>query len=252
MRSPSLSVLALAGLIATSAAKIPFVATSDVIPLPDSSDSSSASTSASAAVSAATAVSAGVAAIPVNNKRSARRTMASRRQASNGGGLCTVIGSTALPAEVATVAASLADSITCSSSQTTIAKVPDATSGSTSFSSVDFSTDAQKRTPLQFALDEFATDDADLAATDLQTFQDKLDVYLATEAGIRSVGGSLAIKVPKFFLQMQVSRIQTAQGNPPTEAGQQVDHLRDKVIKNAAGESQALLDQVTKLATQVS
>ncbi|KAI1488312.1 hypothetical protein F5X96DRAFT_91383 [Biscogniauxia mediterranea] len=253
MRSPSLSVLAIAGLIATSAAKIPFVATSDVIPLPDSSDSSSASTSASAVVSAATAVSAGVAAIPVANKRSARRTMASRRQASsNGGGLCTVIGSTALPAEVATVAASLADSITCSSSQTTIAKVPDATSGSTSFSSIDFSTDAQKRTPLQFALDEFATDDADLAATDLQTFQDKLDVYLATEAGIRSVGGSLAIKVPKFFLQMQVSRIQTAQGNPPTEAGQQVDHLRDKVIKNAAGESQTLLDQVTKLATQVS
>lgn len=51
---------------------------------------------------------------------------------------------------------------------------------------------------------------------------------------------------------MQVSRIQTAQGNPPTAAGQQVDHLRDKVIKNAPKESQALLDQVTKLATITS
>lgn len=51
---------------------------------------------------------------------------------------------------------------------------------------------------------------------------------------------------------MQVSRIQTAQGNPPTAAGLQVDHLRDKVIKNAAQESQTLLDQVTKLATVLS
>lgn len=66
--------------------------------------------------------------------------------------------------------------------------------------------------------------------------------------GIRSVGGDLAIKVPKFFLQMQVSRIQTAQGNPPAAAGAQVDHLRDKVTKNAAGESRALLDQVVALA----
>ncbi|KAI5917337.1 hypothetical protein F4810DRAFT_60409 [Camillea tinctor] len=248
MRSPSFSVLALAGLIATSTAKIPFVATSDVIPL--DSSSSSASTSSSAVANAATAVSAGVAAIPITPKRSPRVSMASRRQA-NGGGLCTVIGSTALPAEVETVAESLANSITCSSA-TTIANVPDATSGSTSFSDVDFSTDAQKRSPLQFALDEFATDAGSLADTDLQDFQDKLNVYLATEAGIRSVGGSLAIKVPKFFLQMQVSRIQTAQGNPPEAAGQQVDHLRDKVLKNAAGESKALLDQVTKLATQVS
>lgn len=77
-------------------------------------------------------------------------------------------------------------------------------------------------------------------------------MYLATEAGLRSVGGSLAIKVPKFFLEMQISRIQTAQGNPPTAAGLQVDHLRDKVINNAGGESQTLLDQVTQLATVVS
>lgn len=76
-------------------------------------------------------------------------------------------------------------------------------------------------------------------------------MYLATEAGIRSTGGNLAIKVPKFFLEMQVSRIQTAQGNPPTSAALQVDHLRDKVTKNAAGESKALLDQVVALATQL-
>lgn len=50
---------------------------------------------------------------------------------------------------------------------------------------------------------------------------------------------------------MQVSRIQTAQGNPPTSASLQVDHLRDKVTKNAAGEDQALLDQVVALAAQL-
>ncbi|CAN8098119.1 unnamed protein product [Discula destructiva] len=158
---------------------------------------------------------------------------------------CFVVGSTALPAEVADVVTAIQGSITCGTI-TTIDTVPDVTSGSVSFSAVDFSKSSS--TPLQFALDTFATADP-LADTDLQTFQDQLNVYLATEAGLRSVGGSLAIKVPKFFLQMQVSRVQTAQGNPPTEAGLQVDHLRDKVTKNAAGESQDLLDQVTQLAT---
>ncbi|KAI4870988.1 hypothetical protein F4820DRAFT_562 [Hypoxylon rubiginosum] len=162
---------------------------------------------------------------------------------------CFLIGDETLPAETADVAADLASTVTCDNAVTTIAKVPDVTSGSTAFSSIDFSQSSQ--TALQFALSKFATADP-LADTDLATFQDMLNVYQATEAGIRSVGGSLAIKVPKFFLEMQVSRIETAQGNPPTAAGLQVDHLRDKVIKNAPKEAQSLLDQVTKLATQLS
>jgi len=161
---------------------------------------------------------------------------------------CFVVGNTALPAEVADVVTSLGNAVTCSNSAKTISGVPDVTSGGAIFSDVDFSKSSQ--TPLEFALQKFATAEP-LASTDLKTFQDNLNVYLATEAGIRSVGGSLAIKVPKFFLQMQVSRIQTSQGNPPAAAGQQVDHLRDKVTKNAAGESKALLDQVVALAAQV-
>ncbi|KAJ4350878.1 hypothetical protein N0V95_004326 [Ascochyta clinopodiicola] len=161
---------------------------------------------------------------------------------------CFVVGKTALPAEVADTVTAIQSAVTCDTSSTTISNVPDVSSGSSKFSSIDFSKSTQ--TPLEFALSKFATAEP-LATTDLQTFQDNLNVYLATEAGIRSVGGSLAIKVPKFFLQMQVSRIQTAQGNPPAAAGQQVDHLRDKVTKNAAGESKALLDQVTALAAQV-
>ncbi|KAF3761270.1 hypothetical protein M406DRAFT_75913 [Cryphonectria parasitica EP155] len=162
---------------------------------------------------------------------------------------CFVVGNVALPAEVQDSVTAIQSSITCSSTATTIDNVPDVTSGNVSFSNVDFSTSSS--TPLQFALDTFATADP-LANSDLQTFQDELNVYLATEAGIRSVGGSLAVKVPKFFLEMQVSRIQTAQGNPPTDAALQVDHLRDKVLTNAAGEDQSLLDQVTQLATVVS
>ncbi|KAI1358415.1 hypothetical protein F5Y08DRAFT_333139 [Xylaria arbuscula] len=206
----SLPLIALVG-TATALPKIPFVTSKDIIPLPQ------------AAASAVVAIS--------------------RRQAA-----CFVIGSTTLPEEVADVADSLASTVTCSSDTTTIAGVPDVTSGSVTYSSIDFSQSSDS--PLQFALDNFATEDV-VADSDLTFFQDALNVYLATEAGIRSVDGSLAIKVPKFFLEMQVSRIETAQGNPPTEAGLQVDHLRDKVLKNAAGEDSGLLDQVTTLATQL-
>lgn len=160
-----------------------------------------------------------------------------------------MIGDTTLPDEVQTSVTQIQSSVTCSTTKTTIDNVPDVTSGNVSFSSVDFSQSSS--TPLQFALDTFAAA-TPLASTDLQTVQDQLNVYLATEAGLRSVGGSLSIKVPKFFLEMQVSRIQTAQGNPPTAAGLQVDHLRDKVLKNAPTESQTLLDQVTELATVLS
>ena len=160
---------------------------------------------------------------------------------------CFVVGTQTLPAEVANIVTDIQTDVTCSTS-TTIGNVPDVTSGGSTFSSIDFSKSSQ--TPLEFALAQFATANP-LADTDLQKFQDDLNVYLATEAGIRSEGGNLAIKVPKFFLQMQVSRIQTAQGNPPAAAGQQVDHLRDKVTKNAASEDKALLDQVVALAAQL-
>ena len=166
--------------------------------------------------------------------------------ASRAANACFVIGDTALPAEVEDSVTAIQSSITCSASVETLSGVPDVTAGSVSFSSINFATSSQS--PLQFALSKFATS-SPLAGNDVALFQDRLDVYLATEAGIRSVGGSLAIKVPKFFLEFQVSRIQTAQGNPPADAGLQVDHLRDKVLKNAAGESQDLLDQVTQLAT---
>ncbi|KAK3332353.1 hypothetical protein B0T19DRAFT_101108 [Cercophora scortea] len=158
---------------------------------------------------------------------------------------CFVVGKQVLPAEVAASVTDVQGRIKCNAAKKTLSGVPDVSSGAVTFSSINFASSAQK--PLQFALTTFATK-TPLASNDLATFQKQLDVYLATEAGIRSVGGNLAIKVPKFFLEFQISRIQTAQGNPPKAAGLQVDHLRDKVTKNAAGQGQALLDQVVALA----
>lgn len=74
-------------------------------------------------------------------------------------------------------------------------------------------------------------------------------MYLATEAGVRSVGGGLAIKVPKFFLAFQVARIKTAQGLVIDDPGQTVEHLLGKVVKNAGGEDAGLIAQVETLAT---
>ncbi|KAK3339674.1 hypothetical protein B0T25DRAFT_560381 [Lasiosphaeria hispida] len=165
----------------------------------------------------------------------------SDRQAS----ACFVVGTQVLPSSVVDSVTAVQGRITCNASQKTLSGVPDVTSGGVSFSSINFA--ASSQTPLEFALSKFATK-IPLATTDLAFFESALDVYLATEAGIRSVGGNLALKVPKFFLEFQVSRIQTAQGNAPKAAGLQVDHLLGKVTKNAAGESKALLDQVIALA----
>ncbi|KAK8116856.1 uncharacterized protein PG998_005137 [Apiospora kogelbergensis] len=182
-----------------------------------------------------------------DSKKAAPAGTVNTRQAAKA---CFVVGTETLPKEVSDVAATLAGSITCNAKVKTLSGVPDvSTKSGVSFSSVDF-TQAKSQTPLAFALDKFATAPT-LADTNLKQFQDMLDVYTATEAGIRSVGGNVAaLKIPKFFLAMQVSRIQTAQGNPPKAAGQQVDHLRDKVTKNAPKEAKALVDQVVKLATQ--
>ncbi|RYP26561.1 hypothetical protein DL768_011701 [Monosporascus sp. mg162] len=163
---------------------------------------------------------------------------------------CFAIGNEELPEETANVENDLAPIIQCDTSVQTLSGVPDVSSNGLKFSDIDFSTSGM--TPLEFSLNMFTTADQfgkTLADTDLELYENALNVYLATEVGIRSVGGDLSIKVPKFFLEFQISRIQTAQGNPPQEAGLQIDHLRDKVLKNAPREDQQLLDEVTRLAT---
>ncbi|KAI4703238.1 hypothetical protein J4E81_002115 [Alternaria sp. BMP 2799] len=166
------------------------------------------------------------------------------------GNACFIVGNEALPGETATVVQQIQDKVTCDANAKTIENVPDVTSGGQTFSKINFAASGQK--PMEFATSTFFTA-VPLADSNLEAFQDALNVYLATEAGLRSSGGNFGIiKAPKFFLEMQISRIQTARGQPPTDPAQQVDHLRDKVIENNIREDQAVMDQVTQLATQLS
>ena len=163
---------------------------------------------------------------------------------------CFVIGNEQLPAETSTVVSQIQGSVTCDNNVKTIDNVPDVTSGGQTFSKINFANSG--KSPLAFALDLFTTADP-LADSNLDAFKDALNVYLATEAALRSTGSSQValIKAPKFFLEMQVSRIETARGQAPTDPGQQVDHLKDKVGQNAGTADKAFLDQVNTLATQL-
>ncbi|KAL7754502.1 hypothetical protein RI367_000487 [Sorochytrium milnesiophthora] len=162
---------------------------------------------------------------------------------------CFLVGNETLPAEVAAGIPRLEQAVTCNLNRKTIGNVPDVRSGRVTFTSVDFS--KSKQPTLAFALSRFKTA-SPLASNDLRVFQDELNVYLATEAGIRSEGDSLAIKVPKFFLAFQIARINTAKGVKITNPSDTVQHLLGKVLKNAAGQPQELLDQVTALSKQLS
>ncbi|PTB36170.1 uncharacterized protein TrAFT101_000137 [Trichoderma asperellum] len=162
---------------------------------------------------------------------------------------CFIVGKVALPQETQDAANFLASDITCNAKKTTISGVPDVSSGGISFSSIDFATSGQS--PLEFALEKFATT-SPLAENDLAKFQNEANVYTATEVALRSIGGNLAVKAPKFFINFQIARIQTAQGNPPTDPSQTVEHLLGKVTKNASKADQKFLDQITNLSKVLS
>ncbi|KAI0197815.1 hypothetical protein F4808DRAFT_286763 [Astrocystis sublimbata] len=162
------------------------------------------------------------------------------------GGLCSVVGNNQLPDSVQDIANNLASSIQCDNNAQTISGVPDVSSSGLKFSDIDFSTSGQS--PLEFAINTFVQAD-NLADSNLAAFEAARDVYLATEAGIRSVGGDLSIRAPKFFLEMQVSRIQTAQGNPPSDAGSQVAHLAENVIKFSGTADKQFENQINELAS---
>lgn len=163
---------------------------------------------------------------------------------------CFIIGNQQLPAETSTVVNQIQAGVTCNANAKTIDNVPDVTAGGQTFSQINFATSG--KSPLAFALETFTTAEP-LAESNLDAFKDALNVYLATEAALRSTGSAQValIKAPKFFLEMQVSRIETARGQAPTDPGQQVDHLRGKVGDNAGTADKALLGQVDALAKQL-
>lgn len=162
---------------------------------------------------------------------------------------CFVVGNVPLPAEVVNDLGGFDAGVTCNFAKTTIDGVPDVQSGNVTFSSINFKD--SDLTPLEFALSEFATTEP-LADNDLTLFEARESVYLATEDGIRSVGGGLQIKDPRFFLGFQIARIKTAQGQVITNPSDTVDHLLGKVLSNGAEESAATKAKVTALSTILS
>ncbi|KIK58303.1 hypothetical protein GYMLUDRAFT_75054 [Collybiopsis luxurians FD-317 M1] len=165
---------------------------------------------------------------------------------------CFVTGSVALPAEVSDGLAALeAAPVTCNNAVQVAPGVPDVTSGGIVYSSIDFQ--KSSLSPVGFALQTFTTP-ADPADADLTTLQNQLNDYLALEAGVRSQPNSSALlaklKGPKFFLQFQIGRVNTANG-VQLDVADTVDHQLTKVLNNAVGATPDELAQVKALATQV-
>nr|GAT47825.1 predicted protein [Mycena chlorophos] len=176
---------------------------------------------------------------------------------------CFVTGSVALPAEVAEGLPALeAAPVTCNSNIQVAPGVPDISSGGIEYSTIDFqksSLSATFKTP------------SNPETADLDTLQNQLNDYLALEAGVRvsslspittefklgalqSQSGSSALldelKGPKFFLQFQIARVQTAQGVTLDDADT-VSHQLEKVLANAVGATASEIAQVNALAKQV-
>jgi len=164
---------------------------------------------------------------------------------------CFVTGSVALPAEVSAGIPALEAAVTCNPKIQVATGVPDIISGGIAYSTIDFQ--KSSLSPVGFALATFKTP-TDPATADLTTLQNQLNTYLALEAGVRSQPGSSALlaklKGPKFFLQFQIARVQTANG-VTLAAADTVDHQLTKVTNNAVGASASEIAQVTALAKQV-
>ncbi|KAF5387556.1 hypothetical protein D9757_006577 [Collybiopsis confluens] len=158
---------------------------------------------------------------------------------------CFVTGSVTLPAEVSDGLAALeAAPVTCNAAAQVAPGVPDVTSGGITYSTIDFQKSALS--PVGFSLR--------VSNGDLTTLQNQLNDYLALEAGVRSQPNSSALlaklKGPKFFLQFQIARVNTANG-VQLDAADTVDHQLTKVLANAVGATSGEIAQVNALATQV-
>lgn len=161
---------------------------------------------------------------------------------------CFLIGNQALPDELEGPISGLADSITCDFSRITIGHVPDVSTSTRSFSEIDFR--MSPTTPLRFALENFATR-LPLSTSKLRVFEQRLDLYRATEAGIRSEGGSSEIVVVRKFLELQVARIKAAQQIEISDPKQSPEYLLGEVVRSIKGDDLRLLGEIMALGTQL-
>jgi hypothetical protein len=162
---------------------------------------------------------------------------------------CFLVGNLPLPSDLENALERLAKTITCDFSTTTIGHVPDVSTPTSSFSDLDFASSSV--TPLRFALENFATAKP-LAASHMRIFEQRLDLYMATEAGIRSEGESLDIVVIRKFLELQIARIKAAQENVFADPTKSPAYLLGEVLRSVQGEDRRLLGEVMALGTQLT
>ncbi|KAF2652758.1 hypothetical protein K491DRAFT_604234 [Lophiostoma macrostomum CBS 122681] len=161
---------------------------------------------------------------------------------------CFLVGTEELPDEIEVELQALTESITCDFSITTIDQVPDVSTSTRSFSNINFQ--SSSTTPLRFALETFAIEHP-VSTSDLRVFEERLALYLATEAGVRSQGGDTEIVLVRKFLELQIARIKKALGIDIDHSEQSPDYLLGEVLRHVGGEDLVLLGEVMALTSRM-
>jgi hypothetical protein len=158
---------------------------------------------------------------------------------------CYITGPKPLPTNLQHTISTISEPLTCDHSRKTIAHIPDVSTSTISFSHINFHTSPLP--PLEYALRIFQTP-TQLSRANLRRFERYWEVYVATEAGVRSEGlDSVKIQIPRLFLELQVARIKASRGiRVPDDA---VDGLVGAILREARGEDRMLLDHVVALGT---
>ncbi|KAH7132249.1 hypothetical protein B0J11DRAFT_220883 [Dendryphion nanum] len=170
----------------------------------------------------------------------------------NDSAACFLVGDVSLPAELDASVKRLVEEnvISCDFSRHTIGNVPDLSTSTQSFSEMNFADSAS--TPLRFAMARFATT-VPIGSSSLRIFEQSLDVYLATEAGVRSEEGDARdVLVVRKYLEFQVARIKSARGIHIADPTQTSEYLLDSLSDMVQEHDLKALGEVVSLVSQGS
>lgn len=128
--------------------------------------------------------------------------------------------------------------------------MPDVHTSGLSFSNIFFT--FSPTTPLQFAIDSFTPPDT-ISLDTLGTWQQYLDLFTATEIGVRSEDGNLdTVMVVRLFLDIQVARIKRRLGHEgDPRKGRSIEELigelADEVLRSTYVRDRRLLKEILLL-----
>lgn len=170
----------------------------------------------------------------------------------NESAVCFIVGDISLPSDVDASIQRLAreHTITCDTSRHTIGNVPDLSTSTLSFSEISFVDSTAS--PLRFAMSSFAIEKPS-GTSSLRTFEQRLDLYLATEVGAKSEGSdSKDIVVVRRFLEFQVARIKKARGIFIEDPKQTAEYIIGDLSKIVRGDDLTILSDMISLISQGS